>query len=47
MYLLSALQGHGTSSAPSLERRADRVQAGHELAVVAEHVERGLRPCGS
>ena len=47
MYLLSALHGHGTSSAPSASGVADRVQAGHEVAVLAEHVERGLRPCGS
>ena len=42
MYLFSALHGHGTSCAAVEQRRADRVQAGHEVAVVAEHVERGL-----
>ena len=42
MYLLSALQGQGTSSTPSVERHADRVHAGDELAVGAEHLERAL-----
>ena len=42
MYLLSALHGHGTSCAPVGERQPDRVQAGHEVAVVPERVERGL-----
>ena len=46
MYLLSALHGHGTSSTPSVERHADRVQAGHELAVLAERVEGGLAHAG-
>ena len=46
MYLLSALHGHGTSSSPSASGVADRVQAGHELAVGAEHVERGLAHAG-
>ena len=46
MYLLSALHGHGTSSSPVGQRRADRVQAGHELPVLAEHVERGLAHAG-
>ena len=46
MYLFSALHGHGTSSGRVLERHADRVQAGHELAVGAEHVERGLAHAG-
>ena len=31
---------------PRLERRADRVHAGHELAVVAEHVERACAHAG-
>ena len=39
MYLFSALQGHGDVLLARLERRADRVQARHELAVVAQHVE--------
>ena len=39
MYLCSLLDGHGTSSSPSLERRADRVQAGDEVAVLAELLE--------
>ena len=47
MYLLSALHGHGHVLVAVGERHADRVQAGHELAVLAEHVERALRPCGS
>ena len=46
MYLFSALHGHGTSAWPRLERRADRVHARHELAVGAEHVERGLAHAG-
>ena len=46
MYLLSALHGHGTSAWPGLERRAHRVQAGDELAVVAEHVEGALAHAG-
>ena len=46
MYLFSALHGHGTSSTPSAERHADRVQAGDELAVRAEHVERALAHAG-
>ena len=33
MYLLSPLHGHGTSLRPSVERHADRVHAGHEVAV--------------
>ena len=40
MYLFSASQGQGTSAWPWLERRADRVQAGDEVAVVAQHLER-------
>ena len=47
MYLFSALHGHGDVLGAVGERRADRVQAGHELAVGAQHVERALRPCGS
>ena len=43
----SSLHGHGTSSSPVRERRADRVQAGHELAVLAERVERARAPSGS
>ncbi len=39
MYLSVALQGHLTSAWPWLERHPDRVQAGHELAVVAEHLQ--------
>ena len=39
MYLFSALQGHGDVLLAGLERGADRVQAGDELAVVAEHLE--------
>ena len=42
----SSLHGHGTSSSPGVERRADRVHAGHEVAVVAEHVERGAAHAG-
>ena len=40
MYLFSASHGHGTSAWPLAQRHADRVQARHELAVVAEHLER-------
>ena len=47
MYLLSSLQGQETSSLALGQRHADRVHAGDELAVVAEHVERRRRPCGS
>ena len=44
MYLVS-LQGHGTSSSPSASGIADRVHAGDELAVVAQHLERlGAHP---
>ena len=44
MYLVS-LQGQGTSSCPSVERHADRVDAGDELAVLAEDLERvGAHP---
>ena len=46
MYLFSASQGHGTSSSPSAERSADRVDAGNELAVGAEHVEGALAHAG-
>ena len=35
MYLFSALQGQGTSACPRLQRGADGVDAGNELAVVA------------
>ena len=45
MYLLSSLQGQGTSCGPFDQRHADRVHAGDELAVGAEHVERrGAHP---
>ncbi len=47
MYLFSELHGQGTSACPRLERGADGMDAGHELAVVAQHLERALRPCGS
>ena len=47
MYLSSALHGHGDVLLAVGQRRADRVQARHELAVLAEHVERAWRPCGS
>ena len=33
------LHGHGTSASPARQRRADRVHAGHEVAVLAQHVE--------
>ena len=47
MYLFSASHGHGTSScAVGSSGAADRVQARDELAVVAEHVERGLAHAG-
>ena len=48
MYLLSASHGHGTSGRCRGvdERDADRVQAGDEVAVVAQHVERGLAHAG-
>ena len=50
MYLLSASHGHGDVRAGGAvgehERVADRVDAGHELAVVAEHVEDGLAHAG-
>ena len=42
MYLLSALQGHGTSSSPSASGAPTECTARHELAVVAEHLERAL-----
>ena len=46
MYFWSLLHGHGTSACAGLERHADRVDARHELAVGAEHVERGLTHAG-
>ena len=39
MYLCSLLHGHGTSFCPAASGSADRMHAGHELAVAAEHVE--------
>ena len=41
----SLLHGQGTSCSPGCERRADRVQAGDEVAV-AEHVENRLAHAG-
>ena len=46
MYLLSALQGQGTSLSALAERHPDGMQAGHELAVVAQHLERGSAHAG-
>ena len=42
MYSFSALHGHGTSGDAWSQRHPDRMQAPHELAVIAEAVERGL-----
>ena len=39
MYLCSRLHGHATSFCAGRERRADRMHAGHEVAVGPEHVE--------
>ena len=41
IHFSSLLHGHAHVGLARLERRADRVHARHELAVVAEHLERG------
>ena len=46
MYLLSALQGHCDVLLARRERHPDRVQAGDEVAVGAEHVENLLTHAG-
>ena len=47
MYLLSALHGHGHVLLALGQRHPDRVHAGDELAVLAEHLERAACPSGS
>ena len=42
----SSLHGQAPDFSPSLERRAGRVQARHEVAVLAEHVQRALAHAG-
>ncbi len=46
MYLFSASQGHGDVGLARFERRADRVEAGDELALGPEHVEGPLAHAG-
>ncbi len=42
MYLFSGYTATGTSWTALRERHPDRMQARHELAVLAQHVERDL-----
>ena len=42
MYLFSALHGQGTSCTPVGQRHPDRVQAGHEVPVLAQTIKRRL-----
>ena len=44
MYFVSALHGQATSAWPGAERRADRVQAGHEVAGRAGSASRAAAP---
>ena len=45
--LVLGVTGPGHVRLTGFERRPHRVQAGYELAVVAEHLEGTSRPCGS
>ena len=47
MYLFSGVAGPGHVGLAGFERRADRMQAGHEIAVGAERFQHRACPCGS